>query len=47
MSMAIVAMVNGTALSLLSPYNATEASDDDFCPGNRTVLLGNDLTQVS
>ena len=47
MSMAIVAMVNGTALSQLSLFNVTAPAGDRFCPGNRTFLIGNDLKQVS
>ena len=44
--MAIVAMVNNTALGLLSPYNVSASAADDFCPGNRTFLIGNDLSEV-
>ncbi|XP_043238701.1 putative inorganic phosphate cotransporter [Amphibalanus amphitrite] len=45
MSMAIVAMVNGTALRLLSPHNDSAGGGGRLCTGNRTYLIGNDLQQ--
>ncbi|XP_037069061.1 putative inorganic phosphate cotransporter [Pollicipes pollicipes] len=45
MSMAIVAMVNGTALALTATYNSTPTGDDDFCPGNRSWQLGPELPE--